>query len=145
MKYKWLLASISVHVIHFCRTSTALWWMFSPFLPEGFILFHTILSTNVTWDHWHKKDQHLNTQTSDWRLISTSQPVDQHLSAAWSAPVSCLISTCQPVDQHLSLSLSSRGFLVLLCFLPQGWCYLHIWGYWYFSWKSCFQLVLHPA
>ena len=29
-------------------------------------------------------------------------PIDQHLSAAWSAPISGLISPCQPVDQHLS-------------------------------------------
>ena len=26
-----------------------------------------------------------------------------------------------------------------------GWCHLHSWGYWYFSWQSWFQLVLHPA
>ena len=26
-----------------------------------------------------------------------------------------------------------------------GWCHLHIWSYWYFSWQSWFQLVLHPA
>ena len=25
------------------------------------------------------------------------------------------------------------------------WCHLHIWGYWYFSWQSWFQLVLHPV
>ena len=25
------------------------------------------------------------------------------------------------------------------------WCYLHIWGYWYFSWQSWFQPVLLPA
>ena len=24
-------------------------------------------------------------------------------------------------------------------------CHLHIWGYWYFSWQSWFQLVLHPV
>ena len=30
---------------------------------------------------------------------------------------------------HSPLSLSSRGSLVLLCFLPKGWCHLHIWGY----------------
>ena len=45
---------------------------------------------------------------------------------------------------HSLLSLSSRGSLVF-CFLPQGWCHLHIWGYWYFSQQSWFQLVLHPA
>ena len=42
---------------------------------------------------------------------------------------------------HSPLLLSSRGSLVLLLFLPWGWCYLHIWGYWYFSWQSWFQLV----
>ena len=26
-----------------------------------------------------------------------------------------------------------------------GWCHLHIWGSWYFSQQSWFQLVLHPA
>ena len=26
-----------------------------------------------------------------------------------------------------------------------GWCHLHIWGYWYFSQQSWFQLVLPPA
>ena len=45
----------------------------------------------------------------------------------------------------LSSSHSSRGSLVLLHFLPKGWCHLHIWGYWYFSWQSWFHLVLHPA
>ena len=43
---------------------------------------------------------------------------------------------------HSPLSLSSRGFLVPLHFLPLGWCHLHIWGYWCFSqlsWSSlCF-------
>ena len=33
---------------------------------------------------------------------------------------------------HSPLSLSSRGSLVLLHFLPWGWCHLHIWSYWYF-------------
>ena len=42
------------------------------------------------------------------------------------------------------LSLSSRGSLVLH-FLPLGSCHLHIWGYWYFSWQSWGQLMLHPA
>ena len=46
---------------------------------------------------------------------------------------------------HSLLSPSSRGSLVSLHFLPQGWYHLHIWGYWYFSWQSSFQLMLHPA
>ena len=46
---------------------------------------------------------------------------------------------------YLSFSLSSRGSLVLLRFLPSRWCHLRVWGYWYFSRKSLFQLVLHPV
>ena len=38
------------------------------------------------------------------------------------------------------LSLSSRGSLVPLHFLPLMWYHLHIWGYWYFSQQSWFQL-----
>ena len=47
----------------------------------------------------------------------------------------------------LSLSSfpSSRGTSVPLCFLPLGWCHLHIWGYWHFSWQSWVQLVIHLA
>ena len=40
-----------------------------------------------------------------------------------------------------AFSLSSRGSLVPLCFLPWGWCQLYIWSYWYFSQQSWFQLV----
>ena len=39
-------------------------------------------------------------------------------------------------------TFSSRGFLVPLHFLPLGWCHLHMWGYWYFSQQSWFQVVL---
>ena len=46
---------------------------------------------------------------------------------------------------HFPLSLSSRGCLVPLHFLPLEWYHLHIWGCWYFSLQSWFQLVLHPA
>ena len=43
------------------------------------------------------------------------------------------------------LSPSSRGSLVPLHFLPLKWYHLHIWGCWYFSKQSWFQLVSHPA
>ena len=46
---------------------------------------------------------------------------------------------------HCPFSLSTEVSLVPLCFLSLEWCHLHIWGYWYFSWLSWFQLVLHPA
>ena len=45
----------------------------------------------------------------------------------------------------LSSFTSSRGFSVPLHFLSYGWCHLYIWGYWYFSPQSWFQLVFHPA
>ena len=41
------------------------------------------------------------------------------------------------------LSPLSRGSLVPLHSLP--WYHLHIWGCWYFSWQSWFQLGTHPA
>ena len=47
-----------------------------------------------------------------------------------------------------ALLLSSSIFIKRLFpvhFLPSWWCHLHIWGYWYFSWQSWLQLVLHPA
>ena len=40
---------------------------------------------------------------------------------------------------------SGSYYWILLHSLPLRWCHLHIWGYWYFSWQSWFQLVLHPA
>ena len=46
---------------------------------------------------------------------------------------------------HSPLSLSSSGSLVSLHVLPWGWCHLHIWGYWYFSQQSWFQLVFLPV
>ena len=46
---------------------------------------------------------------------------------------------------HSPLLPSSRGSLVPLHFLPLEWYHLYIWGYWYFSQQSWFQLVLHLA
>ena len=43
-----------------------------------------------------------------------------------------------------AFSLSSRVSLVPLHFLPLEW-YLHIWGCWYSTQQTWFQLVLHPA
>ena len=49
------------------------------------------------------------------------------------------------VLRQFFFSPSSRGSLVLLCFLPIKWYHSHIWISWYFSWQSWFQLVTHPA
>ena len=45
---------------------------------------------------------------------------------------------------HSPLLPSSRGSLVPFCFLTLEWYHLHIWGCWYFSQQSWFQLVIHP-
>jgi len=46
---------------------------------------------------------------------------------------------------HSPLSPSLRSSLVPLHFLPLEWCHLHVWGCWYFSRQSWFQLVIHPS
>ena len=44
-----------------------------------------------------------------------------------------------------AFSLSLGDSLVPLDFLPLEWYHLHIWGCWYFSQQSRFQLMIHPA
>ena len=81
------------------------------------------------------------------RLVIAFLPRSKHLLISWlQAPVT-ICGAFGVLSQlfHSPLSLSSRVSLVLLCFLPWGWYYLHIWGCWYFSWQSWFQLVPHPA
>ena len=51
----------------------------------------------------------------------------------------------KPMLPLSSITFKKKGSLVPLHFLPQGWCHLHIWGYWCFSQQSWFQPVLHPA
>ena len=63
----------------------------------------------------------------------------------WWDRMPSLFSECWALSQHSPLSLSSRGFLDPIHFLPLGWYHLHIWGYWYFSWQSWFRLVLLPV
>ena len=68
---------------------------------------------------------------------------------------------CFPIDLHEVMGLDTMILVFwMLNFKPAfsvffftfierpfswGWCHLHIWGYWYFSQQSWFQLVLHPA
>ena len=44
-----------------------------------------------------------------------------------------------------SLSHFLQEALSPLWFVPFGWYHLHIWGYWYFSWQTWFQLVLSSS
>ena len=59
--------------------------------------------------------------------------------------VSFLNSEFQDGFFTLLFHLHQELLMKAICFLPKGWCHRHIWGYWYFSWQSWFQLVLHPA
>ena len=52
-------------------------------------------------------------------------------------------SSCSPIWVLLLLLLSCVS-RVWFCAIHMGG-HLHIWDYWYFSWQSWFQLVLHPA
>ena len=40
------------------------------------------------------------------KFMNSLQPLDYHLSASWSAPVSCMISTCKPLKQRLPAASS---------------------------------------
>ena len=51
----------------------------------------------------------------------------------------------KPAFSLSSLTPLSRSCPVPLHFLPLRWYLLNIWGYWYFSWQSWFQLVIHSA
>ena len=46
----------------------------------------------------------------------------------------------KPTFSLSTFTFTKRLFSSLLS--AKGWCHLHIWGYWYFSLKSWFQLVL---
>ena len=50
----------------------------------------------------------------------------------------------KPTFSLFSCTVIKRSFSSS-SFLPKGWCHLHIWGYWYFSWQSWFQFVLLSA
>ena len=83
------------------------------------------------------------------KIKSVTVSIVSHLFAMkpWDRMPWPLFFECQVLSQvfHSLLSSSSRGSLVPLCFLLLGWCHLNIWRYWYFSWQSWLQLVLHPA
>ena len=64
---------------------------------------------------------------------------NSHPSSWWCYP------TISSSVAHSPLSPSSRGSLVLLCFLPLDWYHLHIWGCWYFTQQSWYQLGIHSA
>ena len=48
----------------------------------------------------------------------------------------------QAIFSLMRVSPSSRGSFIPLQFLTLNWCHQHIWGCWYFSWQSWFQLLI---
>ena len=64
----------------------------------------------------------------------------------WLMPWS-LFFECWILSQlfHSPLFPSSGGASVTPHFLALEWCHLHIWGCWYVSRQSWFQLLIHPA
>ena len=67
----------------------------------------------------------------------------------WSDGTRCHDLTFLDVGFKPTFSLSFFTFIKKLFSSSSlsaiGWCHLHIWGYWYFSRQSKFQLVPHPA
>ena len=73
-----------------------------------------------------------------------------HICLPWSDGTRCHNLHFWMLNFNPAFSLSSftfikRLFLVPLHFLPLEWYHLHIWGCWYFSWKSRLQLVICSA
>ena len=101
-------------------------------------LYATTGKTTV-WTKWTFVDKlmclHFNTLS---RFVIALLPRGKRLLISWLQSVLSQLFHSPP-------SPSSRGSLVPLCFLPLEWYYLHIWGCWYFSWQSQFQLVIYPA
>ena len=65
----------------------------------------------------------------------------------WGTGCHDLVFECWVLSQlfHSPFPPSSRGSLVLFHFLPLAWYHLHIWGCWYFSQQTGFQLMTHPT
>ena len=78
----------------------------------------------------------------------TTFPCPQSFPASGSFPMSRLL-VFWLLSFKPAFSLSSFTLIKSLfsssSLSALGWYHLHIWGYWYFSWKSWFQLVLHLA
>ena len=74
----------------------------------------------------HKKVKSVTLSTFSPSICCEVMGPDAMISVFW-------ILSFKPV-------FSSRGSLVSLSFLPLGWYHLHVWGDWYFSWQSWFQL-----
>ena len=74
--------------------------------------------------------------------VSTFPPSICHEVMGLNALISVFFK-CWALSQLVdsSLSLSSRGSLVPLCFLPLECYHLHIWGCWYLSQQSWLQLI----
>ena len=67
----------------------------------------------------------------------------------WNDGTRCHDRSFLNVGFKSTFSLSSFTFIKRLFSSSSlsaiGWCHLHIWGFWSFTWQSWFQLVFHSA
>ena len=77
--------------------------------------------------------------------VSIYFPSVQH-EVVWSDVLTFVfwMLSCKPAFSHSSIMLIQRLFSLTSC-LWLEWYHLHVWGCWYFSQQSWFQLVSHPA
>ena len=109
-------------------------WLVITFLPRSKRLL-------ISWLH------------SPSAVILEPQKIKSHTISTVSPPIShevmgpdAMIFVFWMLSFKPSFSLSSFTFIKRpFSSSSQGRCYIHIWGYWYFSRQSWFQLVFLPA
>ena len=107
------------------------------FLPRSKHLLTSWLQSRSTVKLEPKKIKYVTTSTFFPSCLPWSDRTRGH-------NLSFLLLSFKPAFPLSSFGLI-RVSLVPLHFLLLEWYYLHIWGCWYFSQQSWFQLVIHPA
>ena len=146
-----------VQLSHPCMTTgkTIALTVWTFIVKEMSLLFNTLARFVIAFlprskHFWISWQQSLSTLILEPKKIkSVTASTFSHIYAMkwWNRMPWSLYFECWVLNQlfHSPLSSSSRDSLVPLHFLPFEWYHLHIWGCWYFSWQSWFQLVSHPA
>ena len=100
------------------------------------------------WILWLQSPSTVILEPKKIKSVIVSTPPQPHLFALkwWDCMPWSLFLECWVFHQlfHSPLSTWSGGSLAPFCSLPLGWYHLCIWGYWYFSQQSWFQLLIHP-
>ena len=102
------------------------------------VLFRCSVLPLMTWDLSFRPAFSLfsfTLQRWKWNLFSCVQL----FATPWTVALQV------PLSMEFSRQKYWSGWPFPLCFMPIGWCLLYIWGYWYFSPQSWFQLVFLPV